>query len=255
LATTATATTLTYRIVRDRLFLKDTYIVALPPEKKNIKYSVSVRPDFEKFITTITEELGTKRKDYPKTIIFCQRYLDCSKLYLRIRYALQENFTEPPSSPDIHYNHLITMYHSAATQPTKEKIMTSFCQQESNLRILIATSAFGLGIDCPDIRHIIHWGPPTDIDAYVQETGRGGRDGEMSYAHLLYGHISQHTGEDMRQYAAVTTCRRVHLFRQFIEGDAVEPRKPPCLCCDICIVKNALVLNACLINYNHYSDY
>ena len=56
----------------------------------------------------------------------------------------------------------------------------------------------------------------------------------MSYAHLPYGHISQHTGEDMRQYAAVTTCCRVHLFRQFIKGDAVQPRKPPCLCCDVC---------------------
>ena len=139
--------------------------MALPPEKKNMKYSVSVSTDFEKFITTITEELGKKRRDYPKTIIFCQRYLDCSQLYLRIRYTLQENFTEPPSSPDIHYNHLITMYHSSATQPTKEKIITSFCQQESKLRILIATSAFRLGIDCPDIRHIIHWGPPTDLDA------------------------------------------------------------------------------------------
>ena len=84
---------------------------------------------------------------------------------------MQQNFTEPPGSPDIHENHLVSMYHSAATQETKEKVITSFCRQGCKLQILIATSAFGLGIDCPDIRQVIHWGPPSDLDSYVKETG------------------------------------------------------------------------------------
>lgn len=58
---------------------------------------------------------------------------------------------------------------------------------DSVLRILIATTAFGMGIDCIDIRRVIHWGYPTDLESYVQETGRAGRDEEQSEAILISG--------------------------------------------------------------------
>ena len=52
---------------------------------------------------------------------------------------------------------------------------------------MIATSAFGLGVDIPDIRRIIHWGLPSTKEEYVQETGRAGRDGEDAHAILYEG--------------------------------------------------------------------
>ena len=58
------------------------------------------------------------------------------------------------------------------------------------LRVVIATIAFGMGLDCPNVRRIIHWGPSNDVEAYIQETGRAGRDGESAEA-LLYT-ISDH---------------------------------------------------------------
>ena len=57
--------------------------------------------------------------------------------------------------------------------------------KESPLRIVIATIAFGMGINCPDVQHVIHWGIPADAEMYMQESGRGGRDGLLSCATIL----------------------------------------------------------------------
>ena len=56
-----------------------------------------------------------------------------------------------------------------------EAVLTSFKMQDSNFRIVTAT--LGMGIDCPDIRQIIHYGPTSLVEDYVQETGRAGKDG------------------------------------------------------------------------------
>lgn len=75
------------------------------------------------------------------------------------------------------------------TLDTKEKMriqdrFTGLAQPELNL--LISTTAFGMGIDIPNIRHIIHWAPALSIEDYYQQIGRAGRDGHRSYAHLLF---------------------------------------------------------------------
>ena len=59
----------------------------------------------------------------------------------------------------------------------REEVIYSFIQPSSTLRLIIATSAFGLGIDIPDVRQIVHWGLTSTVEEYVQETGRAGRDG------------------------------------------------------------------------------
>lgn len=81
---------------------------------------------------------------------------------------------------------MITMYTRASTPEMKEKVISAFCQQTSVLRIVIATTAFSMGLDCPDVNQIIHWGTPPDLEQYVQEIGRGGRDGKESNAILLH---------------------------------------------------------------------
>ena len=73
---------------------------------------------------------------------------------------------------------------SCTEESVKEVVLKRFTQ-ESNLRIVVATVAFGMGIDCHDVRQLIHLGPPIDIEAYVQETGRAGRDGSPALALLL----------------------------------------------------------------------
>ncbi len=87
---------------------------------------------------------------------------------------------------------------------------------ESNVRIVIATSSFGMGIDCPDIRQVIRWGTPNDIERYVQETGHAGRDNKPSIA-ILFPKIYHCISDSMKNYCInQTDCRRQLLFKSFL---------------------------------------
>ena len=77
----------------------------------------------------------------------------------------------------------------------------------------MATVAFGMGLDSPNVREIIHWGPPEDLELYVQETGHGDHDNLPSNALLYYGKrdLSQcgHRTESMKRYCEnMSECRR-----------------------------------------------
>ena len=147
-------------------------------------------------------------------------------------------FTDPPGCPNyLHQFRLTDMYHAAMTPDLKEKVINSFCSINSKLRLLIATTAFGLGIDCPDIRRVYHWGPPNDLDSNVQESGLAGRDHQQSDAVLLFGKVQPHTSIKMRVYAETAQCRRVTLFRDFLLGEDVQSVTTGCRCCDICQVQ------------------
>uniref|UniRef100_A0A1X7TUI7 DNA 3'-5' helicase n=1 Tax=Amphimedon queenslandica TaxID=400682 RepID=A0A1X7TUI7_AMPQE len=76
---------------------------------------------------------------------------------------------------------------------TKVKdVITSLCNTKSPLRIVVTTTAFGIGIDCPSIRQIICYKPPS-LEEYTQESSRAGCDGISSNACLLYGSASRYT--------------------------------------------------------------
>lgn len=81
----------------------------------------------------------------------------------------------------------VEFYHSKLDVKRKMEIQNRFTGIEKpGLSVLISTSAFGMGIDIPDIRHVVHLSPALSVTDYVQQIGRAGRDGEQSYAHLLY---------------------------------------------------------------------
>jgi superfamily II DNA helicase RecQ len=95
----------------------------------------------------------------------------------------------------------------------KDRIIRNFTQP-STLRIVIATVSFGMGLDCPDIRLIIHYGVACDTETYIQQIGRAGRDGNECYAVLLYSaRLLSDCSVNMCNFAKNTTlCRREMLY-------------------------------------------
>ena len=77
---------------------------------------------------------------------------------------------------DIHARY-VEMYHGITDKNSQKRIVKNFRKENSTLRCVVATIAFGLGVDIPNIRYVLHWGPARDPLAYWQETGRCSRDG------------------------------------------------------------------------------
>ena len=100
------------------------------------------------------------------------------------------------------------------THPSTKDIMKRFTSPLS-LHIVIATIAFGMGVDCPDMRQIIHWGPPSHIKMYVQESGRAGRGGKASLTTILVGKgdLNKAThSKDIIDYCTNETSKRSALL-------------------------------------------
>lgn len=234
MALTATATkSLKLDVIRI-LGMRNPAVISASPSRDNIKYAIVPSEGFHEAFKALLEGLRRLRTDFPRTIIYCRKFRDCGELYLFFRDNLGDSFTEPTDAPDLPQFRLVDMFHSCTDQSVKDIIAPLFCN-DSQLRIVIATVAFGMGIDCPNVRQIIHMGPPEDSEAYIQATGRAGRDGFNSIAVLYLIKGLRHTvNSRMKRYIENTSsCRRNVLFDDF-EGYVSPSCIPPCACCDVC---------------------
>ena len=125
------------------------------------------------------------------------------------------------------------MYTRGSTDGAKEAILQEFIKVETHLHIIIATTAFGMGIDCCDIKQVYHWGPPHTREEYVQECGRAGRNQESCSATLKpRGDITNY----MARYGQNNTiCCQKQLYNDFLFfSDMNIMASTLCMCCDIC---------------------
>lgn len=238
MALTATATKSTRAEIIKSLDMQRPVIVSIPPIKDNIFYSVSNKFNIPFSLGPVCDRLAHQRTDMGRTIIFCRTYDEVTDIYYFFKQQLGFGFTDPPGAPDLTQFRLVDMYTHCTDQSVKDKILTQFTSSSTLPRVIIATIAFGMGIDCPDVRQIIHWGVPEDVETYVQETGRAGRDGLLSCALLFYGKsdlTKKRTSEQMRRYCTNSDqqCRKVILFSDFDNCQGVATMRT-CQCCDIC---------------------
>jgi len=212
LALTATSSSETAKIIFERLAMVNVKIIGLPPERANIKYSVVPMPTMVELCFTLASELKAHHSNTPKTVVFCQTLKQCGEFHARIKKELGRYLTEPPDSPCIIPFRMVTMFTSASRTELRAEVLHEFCCEKTNLRIVIATTAFGL------------------------ETGRAGRDGSQSEAILYYGKGAngkicsqvKHYGENK------SACRRTLLFKNFLFSDADKQSIVACRCCDLC---------------------
>ena len=254
MALTATATKTTRREVSRSLGLVHPAVVAVPPNKPNIKYCINANPsDLEEIFAPLVEELREKRTCMERTIIFCLTNKDCSAIYMFMVDQLGKEMMEPISTcPDLPQYRLLDMFCACTHVTVKNSILQSITEPTSTLRIVIATIAFGMGLDCPNIRRIIHWGPSSDVEMYLQETGRAGHDGQLAVATLYCTKADLlHTSDDMKEYCRnQDTCRRTLLLRDFdmtSSPSAVDESsiQSLCSCCDVCEVKCTYACSTC----------
>ena len=222
-----TANTNTTKTLKKILGLVNPLMYKMSPEKLNIKLHVcNIQPSsFLCQFDGIAERLLNK-DDVEKTIIYCTRIEDCADIWAFLRDKIRTAY--PDALP-------IDMYHSCTPPSCKSYVLDEFPKVDSSLKVIIATCALGIGVNISDIRTIIHYGLASDIESYVQEIGRAGRDGRSANAYLNYTNQQYGRCKDapMKEYARNTesVCRRTLLLKTFQE----EPQQISSnLCCDIC---------------------
>jgi ATP-dependent DNA helicase RecQ len=229
IALTATADRITRKDIVEKLGLQEPATFVSSFNRANIRYTVEPkRNSFEKLLDFLE-----KRKD-ESGIIYCLSRASTETL---ARDLTDDGF---PALP----------YHAGMEKADRAKHQELFLRDEA--KIMVATIAFGMGIDKSNVRYVVHMDLPKNIESYYQETGRGGRDGLDSEALLFYsyGDVSKMKRfveindnpeqteiylkklEQMAEYGDLTSCRRKYLLNYFDE-DA------PGYCgnCDVCLTR------------------
>ncbi|PFX31813.1 Bloom syndrome protein-like [Stylophora pistillata] len=187
LALTATATTSTRETITEMLLMDNPHVIYENPCKTNIAYSVHYM-DKERLVGDcfqwLADELKEKKEKTTITIVYCQTIKQCCLIYSVLKgmhgRELYSNSADDPGHV------LLEMLHSCTPVKNKDTVLYAFQKEESPVRVLVATIAFVMGVDCKGVHRTIHFGPSNNIEAYIQETGRSGRDGKQSVACLIY---------------------------------------------------------------------
>ncbi len=228
IALTATADAVTRRDILEKLHLNHARQFSASFDRPNIRYTVSVKTNGKKQVHDFIRAGHAGHAG----IVYVRTRARCDQIAAWLR--------------DRHINAL--PYHAGLPPEIRALHQQQFLREDGI--VMVATIAFGMGIDKPDVRFVAHLDLPASMEAYYQETGRAGRDGRDAEAWMLYSLADvvsmrkmlerSEGGEDIKRirrqkleallgYSETVSCRRTALLGYF-----GEPYPGPCNCCDTC---------------------
>ncbi|MEK7453167.1 MAG: DNA helicase RecQ [Patescibacteria group bacterium] len=229
IALTATADHLTQKDILEKLRLQNPRVFVSSFNRANIHYFVS-----------------PKQNSYERLV----EYLKKRKGEMGIIYTLSRQSTETLAERLVKDGFLARPYHAGLNKVVKDKHQELF--QKDEINIIVATIAFGMGINKSNVRFVVHMDLPKNLESYYQETGRAGRDGLKSDALLFYSSgdlmkLKRFTAVDgnpeqtrimlrklgqMADFCEIRSCRRKYLLNYF-----GEDTKDVCGSCDFCLTE------------------
>ena len=220
---------------------KASYCCCVPKQKKKhfLLNQVSGQEHVINF-QWLVDSLKVNKNQTERVIIYCQKIKQCHKIYSILIDDLGD-FNQ--ANPLNRKQKLIEILHSNTLGWVKDEIIESMSNANGHLRALVCTIAFGMDIDCEDVKTVIHLGPSRNVESSVQESGRCGRQGCQSNAIIYYvGRMLTHADKHMKRYvnlhADYKTCRREYVLNHFsISKDEMNLALSYELkhnCCDLC---------------------
>ena len=234
MALTATSTPVITKFLENNFLGKSYTHLKEDPTRDNIRLTEKGMKEADTTLAELLWELKKKRREMPRTLVFFRSLKDFGDANVKVRHFLEDN--------QLH-KALYASYHSLHADSILQALIASLKDPRGEIRLVFATSAFGMGVDVPGITRVWHVEPPTEMDDLVQQLGRAARGNGETATHTLFfsGHGLRDVSPAVKEYALNTeTCRQKAMSKFFGIEERAQTLVPRGHCCDLCKEEDAM---------------